>query len=88
MKNDLMVEIIECNPEILGGKPVIKGTRIPVDLIFELISLNYSVEAIIEEYPTLNRGTILKIIQLGKDIQENLSNINLGRYLEKETMQS
>ena len=88
MKNDLMVEIIECNPEILGGKPVIKGTRIPVDLIFELISLNYSVEAIIEEYPTLNRGTILKIIQVGKDIQENLSNINLGRYLEKETMQS
>lgn len=79
-----MVEIIESNPEILGGKPIIKGTRIPVDLIFELISLNYSIEAIIEEYPTLNKGLILKLIQLGRDIQKNLSDINLEQYLEKE----
>jgi len=58
-----MVEIIESNPEILGGKPVIKGTRIPVSLIFELISLNYSLDQIIEEYPSLSKETILNIIK-------------------------
>ena len=35
-----MADIIESNPEILGGKPIIKGTRIPVALIYELIGLN------------------------------------------------
>jgi uncharacterized protein (DUF433 family) len=69
-----VVEIIESNPEILGGKPVIKGTRIPVDLIFELISLNYSLDQIIDEYPTLSKEVILKIIRLGTDVQENLKN--------------
>jgi uncharacterized protein (DUF433 family) len=83
-----MVEIIESNPEILGGKAVIKGTRIPVDLIFELISLNYAINQIIEEYPTLSRETILRVIQLGKDIQENIGDVNLERYLEKELAQS
>ena len=47
-----MVEIIESNPEILGGKAVVKGTRIPVSLILELVSLNYSIKEIIEEYKT------------------------------------
>ena len=58
-----MGEIIESNPEILGGKPVIKGTRIPINLLFELIGLNYSIEKIIEEYPTLSREILLKIIE-------------------------
>ena len=41
-----MSDIIECSPEILGGKPVIKGTRVPVALIYELIGLNYSIQEI------------------------------------------
>lgn len=72
-----MVELIETNPEILGGKPVIKGTRIPVSLIFELLSLNYSVDQIIKEYPSLSKEIILNLIKLGKDAQELLQNINL-----------
>ena len=70
-----MAEIIESNPEILGGKPVIKGTRIPVSLIFELINLNYALDQIIEEYPTLSKEVILKIIGLGTDVQEKLKNV-------------
>jgi hypothetical protein len=31
--------IIESNPKILGGKSVVKGTRVPVDLIYELVGL-------------------------------------------------
>jgi len=41
-----MSSIIESNPNILGGKPVVKGTRIPVDLIYELIGMNYSIDYI------------------------------------------
>ena len=43
-----MSDIIESNPEILGGKPIIKGTRIPVVLIYELIGLNYSITEILK----------------------------------------
>lgn len=44
---------IEINPQILLGKPVIKGTRIPVYVIVNLIAQGKSVEYILGEYPDL-----------------------------------
>lgn len=71
-----MSDIIESNPNILGGKPIIKGTRIPVALIYELIGLKYSIDQIIEEYPHLRRSTILRILEIGKDANEHQINVD------------
>lgn len=79
-----MSDLIESNPEILGGKPIIKGTRIPVALIYELIGLNYSIDEIQKEYPHLNRQIILKVLELGNDALKNLSQDNLDDVLSKE----
>lgn len=49
---------IEVNPEILLGKPVIAGTRIPVYLILNLLASGYTVKRIIEAYPSLTREDI------------------------------
>ena len=53
---------IELNPRICNGKPVIKGTRIPVSVILEQIAEGESWEALLEGYPELKR----------KDIQDAL----------------
>jgi len=79
-----MSGIIESNPNIFGGKPVIKGTRIPVALIYELIGLNYSIDQIIEEYPHLKRSVILKILEIGKDANEHLLNVDIDKIISKE----
>ncbi|MCK4475995.1 MAG: DUF433 domain-containing protein [Methanophagales archaeon] len=42
---------IEINPKILCGKPVIKGTRIPVYLILELLAAGYDFDQILVEKP-------------------------------------
>jgi len=44
---------IEVDAEKLAGKPVIKGTRIPVYLIVELVAAGMKPEEIIKEYPEL-----------------------------------
>jgi len=44
---------IEVDPGILVGKPVIKGTRIPVSLILNLVAHGASFAEIIEDYPIL-----------------------------------
>jgi len=44
------IEMIEANPEIAGGKPVIKGTRITVKLVLELLANGWSIDDIKEEY--------------------------------------
>ena len=58
-----MSDIIESNPEILGGKPIIKVTRFPVALIHELIGLNYSISEILKEYPHLDRNIIATLLK-------------------------
>ena len=56
-------ERIIVDPRIMGGKPVIKGTRIPVYFILELLSNGWSIEQILAEYPHLTREDILAAIK-------------------------
>jgi uncharacterized protein (DUF433 family) len=46
-------ERIHADPQILLGKPVIKGTRIAVELIVELFEKGWTQTMILESYPTL-----------------------------------
>lgn len=49
---------ISVNPGVMVGKPVIKGTRIPVDLIVRLVAQGVSVRKILEDYPQLREEDI------------------------------
>jgi uncharacterized protein (DUF433 family) len=51
-------ERIEVNPKVLVGKPVIKGTRISVEFILELLSEGWSQESILKSYPQLQEEDI------------------------------
>jgi len=49
---------IEINHKVMGGKPVIKGTRITVELILEKLAAGESFEEILAEHPRLMREHI------------------------------
>ncbi|HBR22718.1 MAG: antitoxin [Nitrospirae bacterium CG_4_10_14_3_um_filter_44_29] len=49
---------ITTNREILGGKPVIKGTRISVEFILELLSSGVTEDEILQDYPHLTKDDI------------------------------
>lgn len=49
-----MKQYIISNPEILGGMPVIAGTRIPIGQVLHLLKKGFTIEAIHEEYPQVN----------------------------------
>lgn len=55
---DEHLERIILDAKILGGKPIVKGTRIPVYLILELLASGMSEEDVIKEYPLLKREDI------------------------------
>ncbi|RKU27645.1 DUF433 domain-containing protein [Candidatus Poribacteria bacterium] len=46
-------KLIESNPSIMMGKPVIAGTRISVELILEKLAAGETIEQLLEEYPRL-----------------------------------
>jgi len=57
------MERITVNPKILGGKPIIRGTRISVEHIINLIASNVSEEEILEDYTHLTRKDIQACLQ-------------------------
>ncbi len=59
---------ISVNPEIMVGKPVIKGTRIPVDLIVRLVAQGLSVKEILEDYPRLTKKDIRAALLYSADV--------------------
>jgi uncharacterized protein (DUF433 family) len=58
-----MLKRIEVNPKILCGKPVVKGTRIPVYLVLELVAAGYTIEKIIKAYPTLTKEDVKECLE-------------------------
>jgi uncharacterized protein (DUF433 family) len=52
-------EIIQSNPAVMMGKPVVAGTRITVELILEKLAAGEAVEQILEAHPRLTREAIL-----------------------------
>ena len=50
---------IEINPQIMGGKPVIRATRIPVETALRKLGAGMTVDAILADHPRLTRDDIL-----------------------------
>ena len=62
-----MRAIIESNPQVMMGKPVIRGTRITVELILEKLGAGESIEQILDAHPRLTREGVLAAIRFGAE---------------------
>lgn len=69
-----MLERISCDPAVLGGKPCIRGTRISVEFILELVASGASPAEIVKTYPHL----------APKDVEQALRYV--ARFLENEVV--
>jgi len=63
-----LLKRISVKPEVCFGKPCIRGTRIWVSLILDLLADGMSIEQVLEEYPTLTREDILASIAYGAEM--------------------
>ena len=61
-----LLERIEMNPRVCNGKPVIKGTRIPVTVVLEQIAEGESWESILAAYPELTKEDIQAALRYAK----------------------
>lgn len=62
---------ITANPEILGGKPIIRGTRISVAFILEAMASGMTEDEILEDYPHLEREDIQAVLQFAARSMKN-----------------
>ncbi len=61
-------ERISLDPQVLAGKPVIKGTRIAVELVIELLGNGWSQEQILDSYPNITSEDIRACLAYASDV--------------------
>jgi len=62
----ILLDRIELNPRVCNGKPVIKGTRIPVSVILEQIAEGESWQVVLAGYPELKKEDIQAALHYAK----------------------
>jgi uncharacterized protein (DUF433 family) len=56
--------LFTADPEVMGGRLVFRGTRIPVEVLFENLADGMSLDEILDAYPTLNRDHAIAAIEM------------------------
>jgi uncharacterized protein (DUF433 family) len=67
----MQFDLITYNSGILNGKPIIKGTRISIEIIIEWIASGSSIENIYKEHSHLPQGSVEQAIQYAARFTEN-----------------
>jgi uncharacterized protein (DUF433 family) len=68
MKSHPLLERISIDPRVCFGKPTVRGTRIWVSLILDLLAGGMSMGELLEEYPQLTTEDILAAIAYGAEM--------------------
>jgi uncharacterized protein (DUF433 family) len=81
MAEDLL-ERIDINPHVMLGKPVIRGTRITVEILLEKLAAGCSMDEILGDYPRLSREDVLAAVAYAREAistDEIIPRIQTGR---------
>jgi len=60
-------ELIECDPEKLGGTPVFFGTRVPIRNLFDCLESGESLEEFLDQFPTVAREQAVQVLEASKE---------------------
>ena len=58
--------LVVSDPGILGGKPVFRGTRLPVETLFQYLADNQTVDYYLETFPSVTREQVLAVLRYGQ----------------------
>ena len=75
MKN--IKDLISIDPETLGGQPVFKGTRVPVESLFDHLEEGISLNEFLDEFPTVSKEQAIAVIEIAGRIlsSKNISEL-------------
>lgn len=70
---------IEVNPAVLVGKPIIKGTRISVELILDRVADGWTMEDVLAAYPNIKRDDVLAALSFAAEIFREERFVAIGK---------
>ncbi|MFZ9505180.1 MAG: DUF433 domain-containing protein [Cyclobacteriaceae bacterium] len=70
-------EFIQVDPAILSGNPVFKGTRVPVQCLFDHLEKGISLDEFLEDFPSVTKEQVIAVLEIAGKLlsSENISKI-------------
>ena len=65
---DAIKSLINRDPEIMGGTPVFRGTRVPMRTLFDWLEDGESLDFFLENFPTVRREQAVGVLELHKEL--------------------
>lgn len=63
----MKTSVIEHNPEVLGGAPVFRGTRVPIQALLDYLKAGQSITDFLEGFPTVTREQVIAFLEEAKE---------------------
>ncbi len=79
MARRTLLDRITVNPKVLVGKPVIRGTRISVELVLDLLSQGWSTEQVLQQYDHLTKEDVRACLAYAGEVLRSETVYPLGR---------
>lgn len=61
-------DIINIDPELMGGTPVFRGTRVPIQTLFDHLEEGDSIEIFFDDFPGVTREQALSLLEMAKSM--------------------
>ncbi|MCY7421358.1 MAG: DUF433 domain-containing protein [Chitinophagaceae bacterium] len=63
-----IIEIINVDEEILGGQPVFRGTRVPVESLFDHLEAGVSLDEFLDDFPTVSKEQAVALLDVANKL--------------------
>jgi uncharacterized protein (DUF433 family) len=60
--------VVQIDPEILGGTPVFRGTRVPVKNLLDYLAAGDTLDQFLDDFPTVGRQQAVAALELARDL--------------------
>ncbi len=64
-------DLISIDPETMGGQPVFKGTRVPIETLFDHLAEGVSLDEFLEDFDTVSREQAVAVIEIASKLNWN-----------------
>jgi uncharacterized protein (DUF433 family) len=61
-------DLINIDPEVLGGQPVFKGTRVPIETLFDHLEAGIPLEEFLEDFPTVSKDQAVSALEIANKL--------------------
>jgi len=71
----MVKQVINIDPDILGGTPVFYGTRVPIKNLFDYLGTGDSIEVFLEDFDGVTKDQVVKVLEISQKLIETSTNI-------------